>query len=167
MHTLLRALARLPEANWRLQIVGRADVDPVYARQARELAAPLGERVCFLGRLEPADFPRVWRENQVLVVPSTYEGFGIVYLEGMAFGLPAVGTTAGAAGEIITPGENGLLVPPEDPAALAEALAGLARDPLRLRQMSLAARRRYAQFPTWEQTAAQIRKYIEQMVSSR
>ena len=54
------------------------------------------------------------KNAHVLVVPSSYEGFGIVYLEGMGFGLPAIGTTAGAAGEVIRDGVDGFLIQPGD-----------------------------------------------------
>jgi glycosyltransferase involved in cell wall biosynthesis len=73
----------------------------------------------------------------VLVVPSSYEGFGIVYLEGMCFGLPAIGTTAGAAGEIIEHGKTGYLIEPNDSQSLANHLAQLASDRDLLTQLSL------------------------------
>ena len=98
--------------------------------------------------------------HHLLAVPSTYEGYGIVYLEGMGFGLPAVATTAGAAGEIITHGVDGFLVPPGDAPALAQCLRCLAGDRPLLTALSLAARRRYLAQPTWEQTAGQIRDFL-------
>ena len=58
-------------------------------------------------------------QHHLLAVPSSYEGFGIVYLEGMHFGLPAIAGTDGAAKEIITHGQNGFLVRPGNPQALA------------------------------------------------
>ena len=72
-------------------------------------------------------------------MPSSYEGFGIVYLEGMQFGLPAIAGTAGAAKEIITHGHNGFLVPPGNPEALAHHIELLIRDRELLLKMSLAA----------------------------
>jgi glycosyltransferase involved in cell wall biosynthesis len=93
-------------------------------------------------------------------VPSSYEGFGIVYLEGMAFGLPAIGTTAGAASEIISDGENGYLISPDDAAMLAERLSTLAHDQDLLADMSVKALDRYHEQPTWEQTAASIRQFL-------
>lgn len=159
LHTLLAGLTRLSEPNWTLHIVGE-EVDSAYVREVRSLAAPLGKRVKFLGRLEEGSLQQEFCWGQVLVVPSSYEGFGIVYLEGMAFGMPAVATTAGAAGEIIQDGVNGFLVPREDALALAEALRMLMQDRTRLEEMSQAARRRYQSFPTWDQTAEKIREYI-------
>jgi glycosyltransferase involved in cell wall biosynthesis len=100
----------------------------------------------------------------VLAVPSSYEGFGIAYLEGMSFGLPAIGTTAGAASEIITDGVDGYLVRPEDPETLAARLSVLARDRALLERLSLNALERYRRQPKWEETAARIRAFLAMMV---
>jgi glycosyltransferase involved in cell wall biosynthesis len=95
-----------------------------------------------------------------MVVPSSYEGYGVVYVEGMGFGLPAIGTTAGAAQEIITHGEDGFLAQPDDSAAVAHALRVLITDRERLAQMGQAARRRYQAQPGWAHTCAQIREFL-------
>jgi glycosyltransferase involved in cell wall biosynthesis len=100
----------------------------------------------------------------VLVVPSSYEGFGIVYLEGMAFGLPAIGTTTGAASEIITNGETGFLIQPDDAQALASHLAALLADSDRLAKMSINALKRYQQQPRWNETAGQIRQFLQAQI---
>ena len=94
-------------------------------------------------------------------MPSSYEGFGIVYLEGMHFGLPAIAGTDGAAPEIITHGENGFLVPPGDAAALARSLSLLMEDRELLKRMSLTAHRRAAGQPTWNDSAARARAFIQ------
>jgi glycosyltransferase involved in cell wall biosynthesis len=100
-----------------------------------------------------------------MVVPSSYEGFGIVYLEGMCFGLPAIGTTAGAASEIITHGEDGYLIQPNDATALAHHLNQLTRDRELLVRLSLNAVKRYRSQPKWDETARNIREFLYQMVS--
>jgi glycosyltransferase involved in cell wall biosynthesis len=89
------------------------------------------------------------RRAQVLAVPSSHEGFGIAYLEGMAFGLPAVAAAHGGAGDLVRDGYNGYLVDPENVSALAERMARLAVDRDRLARMSLAARRTFLRRPTW------------------
>ena len=96
----------------------------------------LKSKVFFHGPLDNEELIEKLKSAHVLVVPSSYEGFGIVYLEGMAFGLPAIGTTAGAASEIINDGENGYLVPPDDDRMLAERLSRLAKDRDLLARMS-------------------------------
>lgn len=162
LHTLLEALTRLPATDLRLEIVGAPTSDPVYARamQARAAQPDLAGRVTFHGALDNEPLRTQLRQAHLLVVPSSYEGFGIVYLEGMAFGLPAIGTSAGAAPEIVRHNETGFLIPPGDAPALAAHLALLAADRNRLARMSLAALQRYQQQPKWAQTAAEIRQFL-------
>ncbi|HLO16277.1 MAG TPA: glycosyltransferase family 4 protein, partial [Anaerolineales bacterium] len=105
------------------------------------------------------------RQAHLLVVPSSYEGFGIVYLEGMCFGLPAIGTTAGAAGEIIEDGQTGYLIEPDDSASLAARLKSLAEDRGLLTRLSTNARKRYLRQPSWEGTAANIRNFLYSFVN--
>jgi glycosyltransferase involved in cell wall biosynthesis len=102
--------------------------------------------------------------HQVLAVPSLYEAFGIAYLEAMGFGLPVLGTTAGAAGELITHAEHGFLVDPGDAAALAHHVRTLQHDRKRLQRMSLAAHRRARAHPTWDDCAGRVRGLIRQLV---
>jgi len=167
LHVLLQALKKLKEADWRLDVVGSLDRDPAYAQEMQRLASGLGlsRSVHFHGALDNQPLVEKLTQAQVLVLPSSYEGFGIAYLEGMAFGLPAVATTAGAAGEIITDGVNGYLIPPDDPLTLAARLAALAGDRDLLRQMSLHALERYRGQPTWEQTAQNIRNFLSKMTA--
>jgi glycosyltransferase involved in cell wall biosynthesis len=164
LHTLIQACGLLPPGAWRLDIVGRQDVDLDYTRRVQQLSTGLEEAITFHGSLPDERLASLLRRSDVLAVPSSYEGFGIVYLEGMGFGLPAIGATAGAAGELITHNQDGLLVPPEDPPALARALQALAADRSRLAALSLAARRRYLAHPTWEQTSASIREFLRAFV---
>jgi glycosyltransferase involved in cell wall biosynthesis len=104
--------------------------------------------------------------SHLLVVPSFHEGFGIAYLEGMGFGLPAIATTRGGAAEIITHGENGFLVPPGDPGGLADILRRVLGDRDLLASLSLAALRRYEQQPTWQETAEQVRDFLLLLVNT-
>ena len=166
LHTLLDALARLPNGTWRLEVVGRTDADPAYTRAIRrqvKRAGP-GEAVTLTGPLPDAELAARLAQSDVLAVPSSYEGFGIVYLEGMAFGLPAIATTAGAAAEIVADGVDGFLIPPGDSAALATRLAALAADRARLATMSLAARARFDRHPTWEDSGARIHGFMIRVI---
>jgi glycosyltransferase involved in cell wall biosynthesis len=166
LHTLLEALSRIPREDWRLTVAGSLEMNPEYARQMRERVevAGLSGQVTFCGPLDEAALMDAMRAHHVMALPSTYEGFGIAYLEGMGFGLPAIAGTAGGAVEIITDGEDGFLAPPNDPLALADRLRQLAEDRDRLLQMSLAARGRYLAHPTWEQTGARIRRFLLEIV---
>jgi glycosyltransferase involved in cell wall biosynthesis len=101
-----------------------------------------------------------------LVVPSSYEGFGIVYLEGMGFGLPAIATTAGAAGEIVSDGIDGFLIEPGNAGRLADRLKVLNEDRDVLIRMSLAARARYLRQPKWSETAGRIREFLQSLLGT-
>ncbi len=161
LDTLLRGLARL-DGGWMLRVAGRDDVDPAYSARVKALPAQLNtsRQVEFLGRLDEETLRRELSSAHLLAVPSQYEGFGIVYLEGMAFGLPALASKAGAAGEIIRDGKTGWLAAPGDPEAIAACLRSVLAERDTLLRMSLAARQRFSDFPTWEQSAATIRAYL-------
>jgi glycosyltransferase involved in cell wall biosynthesis len=163
LHTLLDALRQIP-AGWELRIAGSTGVDPAYTALIRRRMVSL-KPASILGPLDDRGLAAQYALSDLLVVPSSYEGFGIVYLEGMGFGLPAIASTAGAAHEIIQHGENGFLVPPGDPAALAACIQTLVGDRARLPGMSLAALDRHRRHPTWAQSAAQIRKFLQQMLN--
>src|SRR5690606_31630784 len=107
------------------------------------------------------------RNAHILIVPSSYEGFGIVYLEGMCFGLPAIGTTAGAASEVIEDGKTGYLIEPNDSESLAKIISNLAEDRELLVKLSINAKNRYRVQPKWEETASQIRAFLLQMIGKQ
>lgn len=104
----------------------------------REKAFALGlaGRLSFVGRL-PSVVPLL-AALDVLVVPSLSEAFGLVALEAMALGIPVVASDVGGLAEIVVPGITGLLVPPADPAALADAVESLLDDTGRARKMGAA-----------------------------
>lgn len=174
LHTLLEALSllQMPQRDtkksllFQLDVIGSLSTDPAYARAMQHKAATLGLSaiVTFHSSLDNAPLVEKLSNAHVLAVPSSYEGFGIVYLEGMAFGLPAIGTTAGAAGEIIRDGETGFLIRPDDAPTLAARLENLAADRALLTRLSLNALERYRQQPRWEQTAGQIRQFLLEMI---
>lgn len=151
---LLNALAQLPDGSWQLTVVGGQTADHGYTKyiHARCNLLPPGA-VQFAGRVSDGELVRHYRAHHLLAVPS-YEGFGIVYLEAMRFGLPVIASTLGAACEIVTEGENGFLVRPHDAAALSRHLRSLHDNREQLLAMSFAARRRYTQHPTWQQSMA-------------
>lgn len=166
LHTLVEALALLPAGTVHLDVVGSLSTDPAYAaRIEREIGRHhLEQNVTLWGSLAAAELEKRYARCQLLVVPSSYEGFGIVYLEAMGFGLPGVATTAGAAHEIITSGLNGFLVDTGDAAALSQTMLRLSTDRDLLAEMGVAALKRYADHPTWEQSCAKIADFLDEMV---
>lgn len=166
LHTLLEALGRLPLEGWRLTIVGSLEMDEGYVQQIQRQIdeAGLGDRVEFTEVLDNDKLAAVLAQSQVMAVPSSYEGYGIVYLEGMAFGLPAMATTAGGAREIITPGQDGFLIAPGDADALAGHLRTLMDNREMLLMMSLAAQARFATHPTWEDAGAAVHRFLQSLL---
>jgi glycosyltransferase involved in cell wall biosynthesis len=160
--TLIEAVALLPPGSVQLSVVGSAAAEPRYARRVRRRvdALRLGPRVTFTGSLQGESLQRVLIESQVLAVPSSYEGYGMAYLEGMGCGLPAIAGVEGGAAEFVRDAENGYLVPPGDPAALAERLASLQADRPRLALMGLEAASTYRSHPTWEDTGKLIHRFL-------
>jgi glycosyltransferase involved in cell wall biosynthesis len=166
LHILLEAIKRR-RSNVRVDVVGGMNAEPKYAEELKHLVMVngLSSSVKFHGTLDNQPLIEMCKQAHVMVVPSSYEGFGIVYLEGMGFGLPAIGTSAGAAKEIITSGEDGYLIEPDDFDTLANHLSELARNRELLVELSLNALRRYKSQPRWEETAKNIREFLYRMVS--
>jgi len=161
LHTLFEAISYQPSA-FSLDVVGELTVEPNYVQkmQRQVEVSNLKSQVYYHGPLDNEPLITKLKSAHILVVPSSYEGFGIVYLEGMAFGLPAIGTTAGGTSEIISDGENGYLIPQDDAETLAERLTMLANDRDLLARLSVNALKRYRQQPTWEETAGIIREFL-------
>ncbi|MBX7213488.1 MAG: glycosyltransferase family 4 protein [Thermoflexales bacterium] len=161
LHTLIDAVIRLAPGSVRLRIVGHPTETDYAAGLRRQAEA--GQRaawVRFDGALSDDALGAALRESDVLALPSSYEGYGIVYIEGMGFGLPALASRAGAAGEIITPEADGWLVAPGDAAAIAGALNAVQMDRKRLAAMSLAARARFDVHPSWATSMAKAREFV-------
>jgi len=165
LHTLLEAVSTQWSA-FRVDVVGSLTSEPMYAKQMQNYvkANELSSLVTFHSSLDREPLIEKLKQAHVLVVPSSYEGYGIVYLEGMCFGLPAIGTTAGAASEIISDGVDGFLIEPENADALAGKLRVLNEDRELLIRMSLAARERYLRQPKWEETAGRIREFLQSLL---
>jgi len=114
-------------------------------------------------RSEEGDRTMAWlhRNATILVMTSRYEPFGNALLEAMAYGLPCIGSTVCAMPEIIDADRTGLLVPPEDAAALAHALRELADNPERARAMGEVGFRRLHEHFTWDVVTRRIATEIE------
>ncbi|HJS29264.1 MAG TPA: glycosyltransferase family 4 protein, partial [Anaerolineales bacterium] len=129
------------------------------------LARQLGvrEAVDFLGFVPEEALPDLYRSASIFVMPTreeveeaSVEGFGIVYLEASASGLPVVAASSGGAVEAVRHGETGLLIPPDDPAQLREALGRLLRDPELRHRMGRNGRRWVEEEMNWDRAARQL-----------
>jgi glycosyltransferase involved in cell wall biosynthesis len=111
-----------------------------------------GSAVRFLGMVSEEDKPLIMAGAQLFVYPSAYEGFGLDPLEAMSVGCPVVSSSGGSLDEVV--GDAGLLVPPNDEAALSEAIVRAWNDPALHADLSQRGKQRATSF-TWEKTAAQ------------
>jgi glycosyltransferase involved in cell wall biosynthesis len=124
----------------RFLVVGEANVEPAYRRELEERAKSLNlmGRLLFIGQRN--DVPQIMREIDVSVLPSLSESFSNSLLESMANGLPVVATKVGGNPEVVTDGENGILVAPRDAGALSGAMIRLLESPDLARRFGAAAR---------------------------
>ncbi|MBV7332909.1 glycosyltransferase [Chloroflexi bacterium TSY] len=141
---------------------GVVDVDPAYVdlirRQIRD--GNFDASIELVGSVNDDLLRNYFMQSHLLVLPS-YEGFGIVYLEAMSFGLPVIASTTGAAHEIVSHGTNGFLVDPANLDALSQSIHLLHEKRNDLVKMSLAARETYDRHPRWEQSMSRIRHFLD------
>lgn len=162
LHTLLKGLSSLPAETWQLEVVGNTGLDLRYTEMIKRQVGDRGlsHRVSFKGLLSDDEVIESLSRSHLLAVPSSYEGFGIIYLEAMGFGLPVIASGTGGAVDLITHGREGALVKPGDFAAVAEFVEMLGRNRDQLLRMSLRSFERRMAFPTWAQTAERIRNFL-------
>lgn len=162
LHVLIKALQQLPRHQFQLTVAGRLDMEADYVQQlqAQIQVAGLQQAIVFQGVVEGEALASFYQQHQLMVLASGYESYGIVYVEAQQFGLPVIGTTAGAAHEIITDGKNGFLIAPEDWQALAGLLQQLQNNRQELLAISLNALAAYRQFPNWANSCQLIRQYL-------
>jgi glycosyltransferase involved in cell wall biosynthesis len=151
---LLEAVAKLrTERDIELTVIGR----PTEGGRVDKALTRLGltDIVTCVSGISDDALARLYGEAEVAVVPSLYEGFSLPAIEAMSCGVAVVATTGGALPEVVgTSGETGLLVPPDDPGALAGAIALLLDDPALRARLGAAGRERVINRFTWQVTAA-------------
>ena len=136
----------------RFLVIGEAEDSALAERlECRLAGAGLGDRVHLVGYRQ--DMADVLAALDILAAPSRWEGFGLCVAEAMAAGLPVVASDVGGIPGVA--GGAALLVPPDDPAALAAGLAEVARDPSRRREMALAGRQAALRFD-WARSARRL-----------
>jgi glycogen(starch) synthase len=126
--------------------------------------APFRARVHFTGWLRADALARWYRSADLLVVPSRYEPFGMVVLEGMLHGLPVVAAAVGGPAEILTEGVTGLLFPPRDAQSLAVRILRLLADPALRRRLGRAARRDAIRRWSWCTRVLEMRAVYEELL---
>ena len=133
--TLAAALAHVTGVHWSLRIVGDGPV-----RQDVEQAfGPFGDRVSFVGEQSAPVIAALMRDSELLVWPAIGEAIGVVFIEAQACGVPVIGGDSPGVAAVVEAERTGVLVPLEDPLALAAAIRRLASDPSLRERMGAAA----------------------------
>jgi glycosyltransferase involved in cell wall biosynthesis len=158
---LLAAMSKLPPGEARLLLGGEGTQGEALARQLHDLG--LEDRVTMTGFV--ADVPAFLSQIGLFVLPSRSEGLGLVAVEAMAAGRPVIATNVGGIPEVVVDGETGVLVPPEQPDALAAAIHRLLRDPVVAAQMGQAGRRRARELFSAERMAEKTAALYEELSS--
>ena len=144
-----------------LQLVGETTADREYEARVRAAveAAPR-ESILVTGRVDEATLGQAYASADVFALPSRYEGYGIVFAEALASGLPIVACDVGPVPELVGT-EAGVLVRPDDATALSAALDLLLGDPDLRARMSQAAVHRASSLPRWEDTVAGFQAVLD------
>jgi glycosyltransferase involved in cell wall biosynthesis len=159
---LIPALAALADLSWHLTIAGDRTRDQSTAAQldADIAAYGLNNKITVMGAVLPEQLNDLYLRSDVFVLASRFESYGMALTEAIAHGLPIVSTTAGAIPATV-PSDVGLLVPPGESGALAQAIGRLVVDPQERYRRAQRARAAARQLPTWARSAQRFALAIE------
>ena len=162
---LVRAWTLRDRPGASLELVGETDADPGYARKVRaEISASPDASIAVRGALDDAALTAAYAAADLFALPSRYEGYGIVFAEALAHGLPVIACDAGPVPALVGE-EAALLVPPGDAGALSAALDLLLEDDDLRSRMSAAALVRARDLPRWEDTTRGFLEALREVVA--
>jgi glycosyltransferase involved in cell wall biosynthesis len=164
--TLFRALASIRDRGWRLTCVGSVERDPptVTRLRAQLRADGLDDRVTLAGETDAATVSAYYDRADLFVLPTEYEGYGMVVAEALAHGLPVISTATGGIPDLVGD-DAGLLVPPGDADRLAAAIARVLADPLVRARFARGARRVRDRLAGWEVRSGQMAEVLERVAA--
>lgn len=163
---LIEALGQLRELNWAVTLVGSAEFEPRTAARLRQMvcARELESRVAFVGAQSEPDLDRLYREADIFVFPSLYEGYGMVLTEAAAHGLPIIATDGGAVPDTVA-GLGADIVAAGDAEALADAMARFLTDPAHRARLAERSRTGRSRLQSWESVADSFRHRLLEPVA--
>lgn len=160
---LVAALARIADRPWTAAICGGLR-DPAAVATVRAAidAAGLADRITLRGEVDDAAMKTLYAEATLFALATRYEGFGMVFAEAMAAGLPIVATAGGAVPDVVPP-TAGVVVPVDDAAAVADALAAIIADPALAARLSAGARAAAGSYGGWDETARLVAAAVDRL----
>lgn len=158
--TLLAALSRLPQRDWACTIAGSTNTFRDFASSIARDAQRFAGTVRLTGVLGGSELAAEYRRCALLVAPSRVESSGMAIAEARSHGMPVVAASVGGIPDTVA-GGGAILVPPDDPAALATALDRWMSDPVLRRRLRAEARAARAGLPTWADTVAAVESALE------
>jgi glycosyltransferase involved in cell wall biosynthesis len=161
---LLAALDRLRDRHWRLICAGVRGLDPAFEAEVDAAAARFDGRIELRGRQSETALEALYATADVFTLASHYEGYGMVFAEAIAAGLPIVATAGGASRDTI-PHDAARLAGPGDVTGLAEALAELLDRPERRRALAQAARQARGRQTGWREAAGRFAQAVREMAT--
>ena len=159
---LIEALSKIDFLDWQARFVGDQTLDPTWSCELKNRAElrGLSDQIKFVGAV--ANISPEYQNADIFVLPSKFEGYGMVLTEAIAHGLPIVSTRAGAIPEVV-PESAGILVNAEDHSALAAALKKLILDNDLRNKMQLGAQKAALTLPSWGICAKLISRGMEKI----
>jgi glycosyltransferase involved in cell wall biosynthesis len=163
---LLDAMRQLCDQDIILNLVGNLEDDIEYTQYIKSMVKEYGmeRKVILNGWISQKELWRMYTKADIFVLPSLWEGFGIVLLEAMSFGLPIVATNTGAIPELIENESNGLLVPARDSKMLTRAIVRLINSPDLREELGRNGMARSKDALTWEQVSKRFSEVLETLV---
>ena len=165
--SLLRAVATLRARGLALHVLLAGDGPSREPLQRLAAELQLDAQVEFAGELSHEDVPALLQRLDIFAMPSTWEGFGVSAVEAAAMALPAVASNVHGIPDVVLDGETGILIPPADAGALANAIERLAADAELRRTMGDAARRFVEREYDWKQNTALMERLYDKMLAHR
>jgi glycosyltransferase involved in cell wall biosynthesis len=165
---LIKGLSHLAHEIWHLTVVGSLTMDARYVREINRLIAQknLSRQIEIAGPKDGNELANLFLQSHVFVMPYSHEGFGMAYLEAMAFAMPVVGSSDGAVREFVISGQNGFLIELDDFESVNACIHSLYYDRRRLLKMSYAAFQTYKERPKWIDTMVTIHRFLTGLVES-
>lgn len=162
---LIDALASLSHLSWQARFVGGKHFAPAWSDYLQNKVAEYGlaDRIQFVG--SPADITTEFAQADIFVLPSLFEGYGMAFAEALAFGLPIVAAHSEALRDLV-PTNAGVLVPPGNSVALADALQKLLTQPAERQQLQLGAQQAAQNLPSWSDASRRVAGLVRKLLAS-